>query len=123
MVECGDLCADHLLDFRRLIAELSMNFQRELAVTFPQCKLCVVVISMANPTVQDIESSFQQIQNHICDFLANVTNQQYREDKWQYDKGTHRAKIEQKSPHSSYLIVLTCNACRNWRRYHSNLGT
>lgn len=42
---------------------------------------------MASLSVHDIELGFQAIQNHICNFLVDQSQQRYVEDRWVYDKG------------------------------------
>lgn len=36
---------------------------------------------------QTIQKQFQDVQDHICDFLVKEDGVRYREDKWDYDKG------------------------------------
>lgn len=36
----------------------------------------------------NVETAFQQIQNKICSQLATVTEQNFKEDSWNYDKGS-----------------------------------
>lgn len=42
---------------------------------------------MNEPTVNDIQERFKDIQNAICEFLVKKSNQNYKEDLWQYEKG------------------------------------
>ncbi len=36
----------------------------------------------------EIESEFRKVQDHICNYLAKESGQQYREDLWNYAQGT-----------------------------------
>lgn len=38
-------------------------------------------------TVTEIEEGMQRIQDHICSFLVKITGQQFREDRWNFEKG------------------------------------
>ena len=40
------------------------------------------------PDADDVQSAFQDVQDHICTFLNEQDGQSYREDRWEYDKGS-----------------------------------
>jgi len=39
------------------------------------------------PSIEDIQEGFKKIQNSICNFLIQETNEHYQEDVWAYHKG------------------------------------
>lgn len=42
---------------------------------------------MSDPSINDIQDKFKEIQNAICEFLIKRSNQKYKEDLWNYEKG------------------------------------
>ena len=40
-----------------------------------------------NSNKQNIIETFKDIQNHICNGLKDLTNQNFEEDKWKYNQG------------------------------------
>jgi coproporphyrinogen III oxidase len=43
--------------------------------------------SASSLTVADVEEGMKKIQDHICSFLVKITGQQFREDRWNFEKG------------------------------------
>ena len=42
---------------------------------------------MKKNNFNEISSSFQEVQNKICNWLEKTTNEKYKENLWDYEKG------------------------------------
>lgn len=42
----------------------------------------------STPTIEEIQNTFKDIQNKICQFLVVETGQAYLQDEWDFQKGT-----------------------------------
>ncbi len=56
-------------------------------------------------TIEEIQNTFKDIQNKICQFLVVETGQAYLQDQWDFQKGTGGgiSRVWEGSPSSSVL--------------------